>query len=543
MSARWFSAWALCAVLFATPVAAKKRRRVKPARPTPATFVARPRSPNTGQVTYLTAERAFLDRGAAEGLVVDQVLRFGRKGKAATCRIDAVSEHSATCEGAGGLKVGDRFAVKEPPRPPPPPILPTPPAPAELARQRVALERAAHELVDFAGGSLFGEGGARGLELSLQHDTYAATTAAQGPYQRERLSLGLAGVEVLPGVRASARLAVTGWARRPDTYRFPTRTLAQLHVYQAELAMRSAERALTFAAGRTWARFAPGLALLDGVQAGWKNDGEDLEVGVYAGALPDWVSLTPSLSRWTVGGYFMTRRTTGGSTPSLWQPEVRVGWVRGEDGDRLELGAALHAFFQRQFDAQAQVLLGVGPGQQGLGVDGVQLDAGGRLSQAWRVRGGVRYVGSDDGRLAAGVFSPRLRGVHADLGADFEPFGWLVMGVRGGGSIDPDTGLGMARLGPELSLPRLLGAAGGISLGYAEEVGWFRGRSGYLHTAVHPLPRTRLMARVSLDEQLAQTGASGLVGRELGSYLGIDLALGASLWVRASFLGRLELES
>ena len=88
-----------------------------------------PRS--TGQsvrrVQFVTDHRAYLDRGAADGLVVGQWLPIARGVRAiGSCKIEGVGDHEATCIGAR-LRVGDAFrtprtaAKRWPPAPALPP--------------------------------------------------------------------------------------------------------------------------------------------------------------------------------------------------------------------------------------------------------------------------------------------------------------------------------------------------------------------------------------------------------------------------------------
>src|SRR5207302_8342619 len=98
----------------------------------------------SGTVTFASADRAYLDKGKAEGVVPGQTLELlGSHGRA-VCRVEAVGLHVATCA-APNAQGGDRFAFKPARAEAAPPTLPPLPAAKELARRRAALQAAALE--------------------------------------------------------------------------------------------------------------------------------------------------------------------------------------------------------------------------------------------------------------------------------------------------------------------------------------------------------------------------------------------------------------
>ena len=62
-----------------------------------------------GRVQMVTDRRAYLDRGAVDGLVAGQALAIARAGRPiGSCTLEVVGDHEATCTGHR-LRVGDMF--------------------------------------------------------------------------------------------------------------------------------------------------------------------------------------------------------------------------------------------------------------------------------------------------------------------------------------------------------------------------------------------------------------------------------------------------
>ncbi|HEX4621493.1 MAG TPA: hypothetical protein VH208_07995, partial [Myxococcaceae bacterium] len=77
-----------------------------PKRPRPASG---PVVKVPGQVRYVTSERAYLNKGAADGLAPGMELTVSRgRTNIGNCRIENLAEHSAGCAG-GGFRPGDTF--------------------------------------------------------------------------------------------------------------------------------------------------------------------------------------------------------------------------------------------------------------------------------------------------------------------------------------------------------------------------------------------------------------------------------------------------
>ena len=171
-------------------------------------------------------------------------------------------------------------------------------------------------------------------------------------------------------------------------------------------------------------------------------------------------------------------------------------------------------------------------------VDTVALEFGWHPVETFRINAGGRYQGAlgiDAPEL--GVTLPGERTLHADLAATLELTPWLWIAASGGSSLDFTSALNQTRFGPEVTLPRLFGPAVSLTLGYQEEVGWLRGRTGWLQMTVTPITRLRILARGSWFHQQDVEGNQGIASQELGGALTVDLAITRWLWVRLSGLG------
>lgn len=519
------------------PKAKAKAKRTKPAAEAPA------KSSGPGEVKYLTATQAFLDRGSDDGVAVGQKLTFSRGGRTTgTCIVDTVAEHWSTCP-ATGVRRGDRFAVQRAAAP-----LPAPPKPLasddELARRRDVLTAAELAQVEFEGGAGLRAGG-HNASVTASHTTYSNMASAVGPFQVQRVDAAVYDVEIWKGLRASADLSVLNFSRRPDTFRSAFRGTPDLLVRQLEVAFRRRDVGFSGALGRTWLRYAPGLLVVDGAQASWRAQSEWIETGVYGGFLPNAYTLTVQPSQYTAGAFLMTRFQFGkGADATLVQSEVRAGYAAKDAlGTRLEVGAAIHAYAGRTFDGHAAVEIGVGGAQAAGAIDAARFDLGWRASETFRLVGGLRYRGaSPSGVVELGAVSPGQRAAHADLALTYEAKPWLWVGLSGGAASDFGAGLTQGRFGPEVTFPGLLGRGGGLSLGYMEELGWMRARHGYLQFVVSAFGRVRLLSRTSWFQQVAVQDSAGLAANELGETVSLEVTFVRWLWLRASVSGRMRAE-
>jgi hypothetical protein len=140
--------------------------------------------------------------------------------------------------------------------------------------------------------------------------------------------------------------------------------------------------------------------------------------------------------------------------------------------------------------------------------------------------------------LETGARGPGARNIHADASVQYELSPALIAGAFFGLARDFESTLTQARLGPELHLPTLLGTRGGMSLGYAEELGWLPGRSAWLQLSVVPAWRFRVMSRLGWFMQARAPGLHGPAGHELSLWLSVEVRFTHWMWMRVNALLR-----
>jgi hypothetical protein len=521
-----------------TAQATPSEGRSEPVAPSASVAPVRPRAAGKGSVTYVSAGRVYLDRGKDEGLAVGAELALSRRGKpAGTCRVEWISDHHATCQGPG-LRPGDQFTVASQPEPSTPPPRPAPAPPAELARWRSALEAAPHPLVEFQGS---GANRRTAASLQVEHTSWS-TTNVNSSFHQERADVSLRGLPLLGGFRIYLDATAVAWTSRPEGFRALARSKAQLYVREAEVVAREPGGRLALAVGRIWPWFVPGVPVFDGAQAGWRSADGDFEVGGFAGGVPDPVQLSPSFERLAVGAYLAGRRAGNEDAAlRLLQYETRVSYMSlPSNTARMELEGRARVWLRGSSDIGLWARLGVGDAQAPAAVDAARLDVALHPSETWRFSGSVRY----DGALALDVppiegLDLGTRALHGDVTATWQPTAGFSAGITGVAARDIEEALGRQLVGPELGLPRLFGAHGGLSLGYLEELGWQKGRSGYLQTVLQPASSVRVLGRLSYFEDAPPSGVDrALPTRDAGLYASTEYAPTRWLSLRASVLAR-----
>jgi hypothetical protein len=185
-------------------------------------------------------------------------------------------------------------------------------------------------------------------------------------------------------------------------------------------------------------------------------------------------------------------------------------------------------------NASGDVRVGVGGRAHATGgLDAARVDLSGRPLPRLLVSGGFRYWGL---RLpdvtAAGLYPWPERRADASAGWDFGP---VVVSALGGFARDLATDLGRRFAGPEVSLPRLFRARGGLTLGYLEERGWVDGRSAFAQAVLRPLARVRVTARLYWAADVRPDSPDD---QEAGLFLAAGAELSRRVSVRASVLAR-----
>lgn len=494
------------------------------------------------EITSATAHSSYLNRGAKDGLSEGQLVPLLRgKKKAGVCKVAALSDHFARCEG-DNLQVGDRTSIRR--------AVSTKPltqAPeftsTEIAKQARALESQQWALREFD--NALASRGTRSsrLEAHLIHTSFIG--APSGSFGVQQVGIRAYDVEIWRGLRVSADANLIHFAPRPTATRTVYQRTPVLLVRQLEVGFRRDDIPFSVALGRTWLPVTPGLLVVDGGQAAWRIN-EAIEVGAFGGLLPDAAQLTITPSQWTAGAYSRVRLLLGEAAHrTSVHLGVRAGWSnRTSLGGRAEVGLSASLWTRSTFDATTQLELGFGSTQAAAGIDAARLDMRWRPHEALQFNTGVRYRGMAlTGLTEIGAAMPGQRALHGDLGAVWTPSPWLGVAARAGVASDFDSQLLQARVGPEVLLPRLGALPVGLALGYQEELGWLRGRSGYFQLAFNFEKWVRLWARANWFEQQATATASGLAAHELGSSILLEIAPWPFLRARAIASGRLPIAS
>lgn len=499
-----------------------------------------------GTVLFVTGARAYVDRGAADGLTTGQSVRLFRHGApVATCTLELVSEHAGTCR-TTAARVGDAFVVVQRQREQGtrPVELPAPSAP-ELERDRAkALADAPVALVEFQPRAAVARGGSAWVTMGAAawgaRGNAAAYQAAQVDVRLSRVPLGFG------DLRLDLSVSAVQWQARPDEERFRPEQPSQLYVWQAEVSRRELDSRTVLAFGRVWPWHLPGVPVLDGLQVGRRNEAGTVEWGAYGGTLPSRLTLAPLRDQWTAGVY-----------AALAQP--------GRRGDLLRFSRQEARFATRFSDSIGQVQEAEAVAEASLGA--WSLGGGGRLRHAAQIDAGpVVEQAHLDLRLrssaTAGAWA-QLRhvgvapeivpllvnetvtidgGLHATGGAWAQLGRGLGLGLGGAWHDDRDSSRRALQGSLELQAPRVFGDAGGLWLGTNLMEGWLRSRGVYAQFVSSRLRLFQLVARVdAAATRFAAADASAVDLSEAGGYVHLQLRLGEHARLRARALARLPL--
>jgi hypothetical protein len=515
---------------YAKPRRPAKREAAEDPKPRTERRDAKFSSDASGYVVFVTSEHAYLNRGRANGLPVERgdtlVLM---RGKIRTrCQVEFVGDNTAACVGEG-VAVGDRFDVGQPRTAQAKPVAPPLPE-AELGRRLAVLRSKPPPQVKYDGEA--SNLAWRGATILLQDSFWSVSGG--GVFHQERLDASLRFDNLPLGFRALADFNVLVWSQRPSNSRSP-RTRASFILTAAELRSPE-ERGFSFTIGRTWPTYAPGMTMIDGVNASWQLDDHRRELGVFSGFLPDPLNLFPTTRQTAAGVYFMQHWRGQRNRDPMARWESRLAWVsKPFTPPRLELGTALHLRAD-QSSADLQALGGVG-NPAGAQLDGAWLDLRTRLFDALTLRGGVRYQRGYLGDVLE--LGDPVRGAHsasADAGASLV-LGPVSVSSHARAVRDLDTRLEQLQFGGELAWLHLFGAGSSLGLGHQEERGWLPGRTAWLQMVIHPGTITTWMVRASAS-QLRRPGA--LPEIEAGLYLSGQVRLGDIFWLRLTGLGRAD---
>lgn len=153
-------------------------------------------------------------------------------------------------------------------------------------------------------------GGTPSRWATVSHNVWAKLGADGTTMQEERLDLSLASLPFSDtlGLTASVQLTALQWSQYGTILtRFRPGVHSQLYVWEAELTRRQRTQAMVGALGRVLPWYVPGVAILDGAQAGYRAPSGRWELGAYGGMLPEPIVLGLGGPRNTVGMYVMHR--------------------------------------------------------------------------------------------------------------------------------------------------------------------------------------------------------------------------------------------
>jgi hypothetical protein len=509
----------------------------KDGAPAPAAASADPikHGPRVGAVVHVTAARAYLDAGTAQGLAPGKVLRLLRGGTfVATCEVETAARRRATCRADGVARRGDLFsvtpaaAVEAPLAKPLPRVLP----PEELDRRAEVVAAQPHDKVEAkTAPAQVALEGARRVEVGYAHATWASS--AGKPWQEERVDAAIRGAEVYEGITLHVDLQAVHWSVRPETSRIQPPDRSRLYVWEAALAQRDPRRDWTGALGRVVPWTIPGATVFDGLQLGLAPSGGRGELGVFGGLVPDPVTLSPTSERSTAGAYGSLGL---GSGAVVGRADARAAVVTSPElGTRMEGELRSFVLLGRTVNAEGTLRLGIGGKHQAPNaIDLAQVDVSGRPAPKLLVSALFRYAGlAVPDAVAPAVYPGTERRVDGTAGYEIGP---ALVSATGGWGKDLASGLERAWLGPEVAFPRLFGARGGASVGYAEERGWIAGRTAWAQAAFRPAPRVRLDGRFTWTEDL-RAGAGD--DHALGLLAAVNADVGRWVTLRASVLGRI----
>jgi hypothetical protein len=492
-----------------------------------------------GRVRFVTEHRAYLDRGAAEGLAVGQWLPIARGVRSiGSCKIETAGDHEATCTGAR-LRPGDAFRTPRnggrkarPPAPVMAPILDD----KTLEVRAAQVADATIEKVDFSGKRAYRSRGT--AEATPGFATwFTQPNGGDGTYLQERIDGVIRGVEIgNTSLRFDGAFSAIRW-NTPSVERFRPNTPTQFYLWEAEAYRRVQDGGTTLAVGRVWPRHVPGLTLLDGMQLGRENETRSAEGGLYGGLIPTAEGLLPSFDIWTSGLYGALMQTgTRTSRIRLAREELRVGvWHAASTGAVGE--------------AEGLAQTWIGPVTAGGGgrvrwaveqhghavVENAHVDLGVRPSLDSAVGLHARYVGVSllqEAPLRAET--PMTAGAMHAIADAYRTFSSrLAVAGSVGVHREDETGRYQVHGGAELRFPRMFGETGGLWVGATVEQGWLQGESAYAQFLGRFAERFQVLARLSGDGTRFETPTAIWNLNELAATLSVDGAIATRLRLRA----------
>jgi hypothetical protein len=501
-------------------------------------------SVNGPSVVFVTDKRAYLNRGARDGLKPKQTVPLSRGGRAAgSCTIETLAQHQASCAGARA-RIGDTFRLAAAAERVQPPVPKLPPRDDEatLRTRATAVAEAPYDLVEFNGAHTIT--GHAHAQLTPGIVIWHTQPGPNGDYTQLEIDGEVHVYDVAgTGANFDAAFSAMRWGGQAADGRFRPGTQSQFYLWEAEMSRRRTEGQTVFAVGRIWPWHTPGLSLIDGAQIGRRNEAQTIEGGAYAGAIPTELGVVPTFASWASGAYAALLQVVHGKGVfRLAREEARVG-----------IGNAPQTGFVADAEALAQIWLGawnVGAGGRVVRattlapqptLDRAFVDLGARPTLAFGLGLHLRYFGGllpPAAPLVAITPAGRMLGGSAD--AHWDPSTWLGFAAFAGAHRDSQSALTEGYAAAELRLPQIF-VVGGLAGGVEADEGWLRSRLVYGQLAAHFGDRVRLLARMSVSSNEYTTPVTAPNLHELGGYLHLDGDIASWLRLRAWSLARLPL--
>jgi hypothetical protein len=493
-----------------------------------------------GHVQFITGLRAYLDRGKADGLSEGQYLEMVRGGRfVGRCAVEHLGDHAAVCQGPA-IRVGDSFRSVRRPRATPEreaKVLAPPSDAAALADRALALRAVPFQKVSFTPRDR-DDGAAPTIRVEVGAAGWSGGRfgGGTGGYLEEhvdgriqRLRLGDS------DLRFDLGFTALRWQRRPDPSRFLPDARTELFVWQAEVSRRELDDRTVLGVGRLWPRHVPGLAMIDGLQLGRRNQTGSGEAGIYAGTEPTEAGLLPTLGNWATGAYgaLALASPRGNSAPSA-AIESRIGVRHATAGGALREGELLGQVWARSW--------GLGGGARAVSLPNdprpklelahIHVRAGDRE----RIGGWIelRYLGATALEVLApsGEQPDRAGAYHGTLGTHVDVTRAVGLGLLASAHRDRATGIGTVDGSLELRLPRLFSEAGGLWLAATATEGWVRSRGAYVQYLGAPVGSTRVFARLAARSTRFDVMNALPDATEVDGYLHLDAPVAARLRLR-----------
>lgn len=500
--------------------------------PPPRAGAAAVRGPaRSGRVQFITARRAYLDRGAVDGLVAGHVLQLLRGGRpAGRCSIERVGDHVALCSGPG-IQVGDVFRVSPSPvrRPARHRPLEPPQDQATLQERARALASATFHKVEAPASSPHGMSPAVSVSVGATGWSGGAALDGGTPYlvaevdgQIHRVAVGRT------DLRLDLAFTALRWQLRPSASRFAPNVHSQFFLWEAQASRRQVEDTTVLAVGRILPWHMPGIAVFDGLQLGRRTRDGTSEAGIYLGSLPSVAGLAPTFRSWAAGAYAAFVHLPARAPRALGAAlEMRAGAHHSPVAGQVREGDLAGQLFAHSWSAGAGGRASQSPARGGAPVL-EELHAHLRLHGLPRVGGWiqVRYAGRlvDEEAVLRNETPSRSGAYHGAAGIQLQLSPAMSLGTAADAHADRETGDRSVDATAELALPRLFGDAGGLWLAGTFTEGWLRSRGAYAQF-LGTLVDTRVLARI-----VARTVAFGAPqtnpdAAEVDGYFQLDRAV------------------